>query len=277
MKEKRSQLGFGTASLTSIKSYHESLSLLNCAYDKGITLFDTAPLYGKGYAELILGKFVRNKRSEIEITTKFGLGASSSKFIHPFLALPLNYITKKVKNNKKSDKKPQAFVPNLYVRTIDKISIENSLNQSLKNLQTDYIDNFMIHEGLPFFITEEGLDFLFNLKKEGVILNLGVAVNSHHLKKIDEPLHDNWDILQYDHMSSNSKSIQTSFPERDHYFHSILKNIEESQVVEVNDKEKAGYLLAQIANKNTSSKILFSTRKKSRLIDNIDSFNKFKN
>lgn len=278
MQEKKSQLGFGTASLTSIKSYRESLSLLNCAYDKGISLFDTAPLYGKGYAELILGKFIRNKRSTVEITTKFGLGASDSKFIHPFLALPLNYIAKKVKDKKKSDKKTTASVPNLYRRTIDKTSIENSLNQSLKNLQTDYIDNFMVHEGLPSFITEEGLDFLFNLKKKGVILNLGVAANSHHLETLSEPLNDNWDILQYDHSPSNlkSKSILEKFPTKNHYFHSILKNIHGSEVVDIMENEKPGYLLAHIANENKSSKILFSTRKKSRLISNINSFNKFK-
>ena len=49
------------------------LRLLETAYAHGIRHFDTAPLYGQGEAESLLGQFSRGKRDSITITTKFGL------------------------------------------------------------------------------------------------------------------------------------------------------------------------------------------------------------
>ncbi len=278
MEGKMGNLGFGTAGLTSIRSYNKCLSLLNCAYGNGITLFDTAPLYGKGYSELILGKFTKDKRSKVTITTKFGLGASNTKFIHPALALPLNYIAKRVMDKKELEKNSSSASPKLYKRSISKIDIEKSLQQSLKNLQTDYIDNFMLHEGLPHFINEDGLDYLFQLKKKGIILNLGVAANSNHLEALESSSLHEWDIIQYNYQSRNrtSKLLSSDFSSKKHYLHSVLRDLEEIKLSEIPENEKAGFLLAKVANENKNSNILFSTRKDSRLIDNINAFYKYK-
>ena len=69
-----SRLGFGTsgimgAALTS----RGRLRLLDAAFDAGIRHFDTAPLYGLGLAEEVLGRFARRCRGDITLTTKFGL------------------------------------------------------------------------------------------------------------------------------------------------------------------------------------------------------------
>ena len=53
MTKNKFNLGFGGASLTSMKSYTDVKDLLNTAYQEGIRHFDTAVLYGKGYSELI--------------------------------------------------------------------------------------------------------------------------------------------------------------------------------------------------------------------------------
>ena len=59
-------LGMGTASLTSMKLYSEAIRLLEMSYNLGIRHFDTAPLYGKGFSEVIVGDFLKSKRSEVE-------------------------------------------------------------------------------------------------------------------------------------------------------------------------------------------------------------------
>ncbi len=49
------------------------LRLLETAFEHGIHHFDTAPLYGQGEAEGLLGRFARSRRDRLTITTKFGL------------------------------------------------------------------------------------------------------------------------------------------------------------------------------------------------------------
>jgi aryl-alcohol dehydrogenase-like predicted oxidoreductase len=82
------KLGFGGAALTSVGSLREIIKLLNFTYDNGITHFDTASLYGKGYSEIIYGKFIQEKRDNVTITTKFGFGGDNNSkkiLLHPLL------------------------------------------------------------------------------------------------------------------------------------------------------------------------------------------------
>src|SRR5580658_5134719 len=66
-------LGFGTANLMGRIGRKHSLRLMEVAFDAGIRHFDTAPLYGLGAAEAMVGEFAANKRGEITIATKFGI------------------------------------------------------------------------------------------------------------------------------------------------------------------------------------------------------------
>jgi aryl-alcohol dehydrogenase-like predicted oxidoreductase len=50
-----------------------SLRAMNIAWDQGITLFDTARSYGFGEAEAVLGEFLRGKRAQAVVATKFGI------------------------------------------------------------------------------------------------------------------------------------------------------------------------------------------------------------
>ena len=93
-------LGFGGATLTNLKSLGESLQLLDAAYQRGIRHFDTAPLYGQGYSEVIYGKFLKDKRKQITLTSKFGLGEDNNTDKLPVsLILPLNFLVKSLKKD----------------------------------------------------------------------------------------------------------------------------------------------------------------------------------
>ena len=64
-----SNLGFGTSLLTRNNSVKDAMSNLETAFDFGITHFDCAKLYGFGQADMILGRFAKNKRHSITITS----------------------------------------------------------------------------------------------------------------------------------------------------------------------------------------------------------------
>src|SRR5271166_922166 len=68
-----SVLGFGCGSVLGRVGRSASLRAMNIAWEQGITLFDTARSYGFGEAEALLGEFLRGKRAQAVVATKFGI------------------------------------------------------------------------------------------------------------------------------------------------------------------------------------------------------------
>src|SRR6185503_3653496 len=95
----------------------ESMRGLQAALDMGINFFDTAANYGAGHSEVLLGRAFKGKRDRVVIATKFGhIVNEEKKTVHTAVDL---------------------IIPN--VRT----DVENSL----RRLQTDYIDIYQLHQG----------------------------------------------------------------------------------------------------------------------------------
>ncbi len=143
-----SEIGFGTwgigGATEGATSYGktddaESLRALAMALEKGITFYDTAGIYG--HAEELLEKAFRGKRDKIVIATKVGL----------------------VTHNGPYDISPS------YIRA--------RLEESLKNLKTDYVDVFQLHS-VPLELaraTPACFETLKDLKKEGKIRSFGYS------------------------------------------------------------------------------------------------------
>lgn len=91
-----------------------SLRALAAAIDAGVTLFDTADVYGTGHSEQVLGQALAAKRDELVIATKFG-----NRFDADARALTGEDVTPKY--------------------------MELALEQSLKRLNTDYVDLYQLH------------------------------------------------------------------------------------------------------------------------------------
>ena len=71
------QLGFGCVNLGSAssgRSWRVDARLVELAVDEGVTLFDTADVYGSGASERVLGHALRRRRDEVVIATKAGYG-----------------------------------------------------------------------------------------------------------------------------------------------------------------------------------------------------------
>ncbi len=111
------------------------------ALDNGINAIDTAPVYGDGHAEELVGKAIRGKRDRVFIATKCGL--------------------------------------NIYKRTYERdLSpgyIETDLNGSLKRLGTDRIDLYQCHWPDPKTPIEETMGALTRFQRQGKIRHIGVS------------------------------------------------------------------------------------------------------
>ncbi len=143
----------GTDEQASIKAIQASL-------DAGINLIDTAPAYGLGMAEVLAGKAIRGRRDKVVLATKCGLVWHTKQGNHFF---------------------DEAGKP--VHRYLGGASIRHELEESLRRLQTDYVDLYLTHWQDPTTPVSETMGTLLALKKEGKIRAIGVSnVNLDELK-----------------------------------------------------------------------------------------------
>ena len=153
-----------------------SLRLLNRAYELGINFFDTADVYRFGNSEKIIGEAFKNKRTEVIIATKVGYNqpqyiARPAKLLMPIsIQKQLQKILKYYRKKHKTSFFSRDFSPEF---------INKAINQSLKRLNTDYIDLYQLHNPPPEVIEHgEVFNTLDNLKKEGKIRFYGVSAGT---------------------------------------------------------------------------------------------------
>ena len=141
-----SRIGFGCASLGSRVGARDGLAALGRAYDAGVTWYDTAPPYGDGNSEIILGEFIAGRRDKVQVLTKVGITPARR---HTALSLVKPLARRLVAalpglRQTVSRVRPQATKVALtgeFVRW--------SLQSSLARLGTDYVDALALHEPTP--------------------------------------------------------------------------------------------------------------------------------
>ncbi|EGO8529292.1 aldo/keto reductase [Enterococcus faecalis] len=179
-KKAISKIGFGTAPLGNMYrniSEEEALATVASAWDNGIRLFDTAPLYGAGLAEIRLGKALATKnREDYLLISKVG------RIILDELEDPLA---------RDLGEKGGIFEfgrKNKIVYDYSEEATLKSIEDSLKRLNTDYLDYVMVHDPARDFygdnwiaqyeIARTGAFRTLNrLRDEGVIKGWGLGVN----------------------------------------------------------------------------------------------------
>jgi aryl-alcohol dehydrogenase-like predicted oxidoreductase len=131
----------------------ESIAAIRRAVDLGVNWIDTAPLYGLGHGEEIVGQALEGIRDKVIISTKCGLHMNETGDGFLF--------------DLRSD------------------SIRNEVETSLKKLKTDVIDLYQLHRPFPEEQLEEGWRTLEDLVKEGKIRYAGVSTFSlEQLKRV---------------------------------------------------------------------------------------------
>ena len=128
-------------------SKKESLKLLNFGFDRGINFIDTGPLYGNSLSEGYVGEFISTRRDKVIISTKAGLS--------------------------KIERLDGSF--GVIVQKLNSDGIRKNLEQSLKSLNTDYIDIYQFHAYDHSTPIEESLEVIYKLIDEGKIKSFGVC------------------------------------------------------------------------------------------------------
>jgi aryl-alcohol dehydrogenase-like predicted oxidoreductase len=169
------RLGFGCSNLLGDKTRAEGRSLLDAAFDAGIRHIDVARYYGYGDAEGIVGEFARGKRDRITITTKFGLQPLKSMTA---LRGPIEATRRMMRSSPLVRRFVRRGVRSLVSRgCFDVQSARESLETSLRELKTDYIDCYLLHECSAADCSDELVAFLLRARTEGKIRAFGVGAS----------------------------------------------------------------------------------------------------
>ena len=124
----------------------ESLSAIETALELGVNFIDTSDAYGAGYSETLLGQALRGKRDRIILATKGGnvmVGPDRGK------------------------------------RNFSAAYISRVMDESLKRLQTDYVDLYQLHNPTVDVIEGgEAWEVLERAKQAGKIRHYGVSINT---------------------------------------------------------------------------------------------------
>ncbi len=119
----------------------ETKAVVDSALDHGITLFDTADIYGEGRSEELLGKALGARRHEIVVATKFGIPMGRGE----------------------------------YLRGASRRYVRMAVEASLARLGTDWIDLYQVHFPDPSTPLEETVSVLDDLVREGKIRYAGCS------------------------------------------------------------------------------------------------------
>jgi aryl-alcohol dehydrogenase-like predicted oxidoreductase len=120
---------------------NKASDLVNQALEKGINFFDTADMYGNGQCEVILGKALGKNRHKAVIATKTSFRTSE----------------------------------NAFDAGVNSKHLVQQCNQSLKNLDTDYLDVLLLHNDDPITPIDETLRTLENLVQQGKVRYVGFS------------------------------------------------------------------------------------------------------
>jgi aryl-alcohol dehydrogenase-like predicted oxidoreductase len=184
---KTSALGFGCAPILGSVNAHDSRRAIKCALDEGITHFDLARVYGFGKAEDFVGEYVREFRQSITLTSKFGIEPDWKVQYLNFLKPIVRAVKNKMNGGKGSNSKIAGGLNKRILISSDLVC--KSLEKSLKELKTDYIDVYMIHEPIATINEiEEVILALKKAQKQGKINSYGISLDHQYFSVHDKYL-----------------------------------------------------------------------------------------
>ncbi|MBY0509417.1 MAG: aldo/keto reductase [Rhodospirillaceae bacterium] len=168
-------------------------AVVNAAFDSGVTFFDTADIYGAdGGSEKFIGEILKDRRKQVVIATKWGYANSQAGKIAG-----------------------------------DRAHIRQSVEASLRRLQTDYIDLYQYHFPDNKTPIGETLQVLEDLKREGKVRYIGASnFSAAQLEEADK--------------TARNKKLARFISLQNQY--SLLETDAEKDVLPACEKLKIGFL-----------------------------------
>lgn len=145
----------------------ESIDAIRAAIDAGITLIDTAPVYGFGRSEELVGRAIEGRRESVIVATKCGLVWDDAKGTQGIVGGERFFETDEDSAGEGKDRAVH--------RHLSPESIRREVEASLRRLKTDYIDLYQTHWQDSTVPIEETMGCLLALKGEGKIRAIGVS------------------------------------------------------------------------------------------------------
>ena len=153
----------------------DAVKAIRASYDLGVTAVDTAPVYGQGTSEEIVGEALAEiPREKVQILTKYGMRWD--------LTLPKGDFAFKSKSNEGEDLDIYRFA--------GRDSILKECENSLRRLRTDYIDLYQIHWPDTTTPIEESMEAVSRLIQQGKVRYAGVCnYNVAQMKEAAKHVH----------------------------------------------------------------------------------------
>ncbi len=148
-----SVMAYGLMSLSSTygpSDDEESVSTLHAALDAGINFLDTAEIYGGGHNERLAARVLAERRGEVLLATKFGIGIENGQMV--------------------ADGRPE--------------NVRRAIDGSLERLGVDHVDLYYLHRRDPDVAIEETVGAMAELVSAGKVRRLGLsAVSSDTVRR----------------------------------------------------------------------------------------------
>ena len=136
--------GIGGAPFWKNEGDKKSIDSIKASFDQGINIFDTAPVYGFGHSEELIGEALKPVREKVILATKCGL---------------------------RWDKESLSALR----KDASRKSILEEIDQSLKRLGTDWIDLYQVHWPDVETSHQETMETLLEIQEQGKIRSIGVS------------------------------------------------------------------------------------------------------
>ena len=177
-----SALGFGCAALLGRASRRDALTALTTAYDAGITFYDNARSYGYGAAEGLLGQFLQGRRDKVILCTKFGIlpvARNWKQMVKPVARAAIRLVP----SLRQAAQRQAANQFN--ANQFSLATLQSSLDTSLRQLRTDYVDMLLMHEPPASALEQQDLlEALARLIEQGKVRMAGISADLSITEKV---------------------------------------------------------------------------------------------
>jgi D-threo-aldose 1-dehydrogenase len=195
------RLGFGCAFPRAV-TRSQAARYLDAAFDAGIRHFDVAPMYADGAAEGYLGSFLKRHNGRVTVTTKYGILPPVMRPLHVRAALkmlgPVLHELRRVPAVASALSRTASAMNVSSKAAFNAPQAELSLSRSLKELNVDMVDLFLLHEPCAADLHDDLLGFLKDCVAAKRVGAFGIGGDASRVLNLYRNKRRFCDVMQFD-------------------------------------------------------------------------------